>query len=193
MIYLNLFWTFFKIGLFTIGGGQAMIPMIMKEVVAKNWLTENELLDFIAISESTPGAFAINISTYAGIEVAGIWGSVCATLGIILPSIIIISLISILFSNYMKKKAVNDVFNYVRSVVTGLLLAVFISLLLSVIFNITNIYDISAASVDYIGLGLFIVFMGLSFIKIKKKKFPPILLILASAVVGLICYQFIPL
>lgn len=110
MIYLDLFWTFFKIGLFTIGGGQAMIPMIMTNVVAKGWLEQTALIDFIAISESTPGPFAVNIATYTGIETAGIFGAICATLGVVLPSVIIITIVAKLLSNFMKRKAVGEVF-----------------------------------------------------------------------------------
>ena len=94
MIYLKLLWTFFKIGLFTIGGGYAMIPMIKSEVVAVGWLTESELLDFMAISESTPGPFAVNVATFVGFNEAGVLGALCSTLGVILPSFIIILIVS---------------------------------------------------------------------------------------------------
>ena len=90
---LLLFWTFFKIGLFTIGGGYAMIPMIESEVISRGWLTETELFNFLAISESTPGPFAINMATFVGVNEAGIIGGIFTTLGVITPSIIIIILI----------------------------------------------------------------------------------------------------
>ena len=138
MIYLDLFWTFFKIGLFTIGGGQAMIPMIMTNVVNKGWLTENELIDFIAISESTPGPFAVNIATYTGIETANVFGAICATLGVVLPSVIIIIIVAKLLSGFMKKRAVGEVFTGVRSTVTGLLMSVFVTLVLTMLFGITD-------------------------------------------------------
>lgn len=192
MIYLNLFWTFFKIGLFTFGGGQAMIPMIMREVTAKGWISETDLIDFIAISESTPGTFAVNISTYTGVQTAGVLGALCSTIGVVLPSLIIITLIALLFASLMKKPAVGEVFSCVRSSVTGLLVAVLLSLFMLVLFGISSIYDTSSASVDYIGLGLFAVLFGLSFIKIKGRKISPIILILISAVLGLLCYGFIP-
>lgn len=193
MIYLDLFWTYFKIGLFTIGGGQAMIPMIIRDVVAKGWLSELELIDFIAISESTPGVFAVNVATYSGTNIAGVLGGLCSTLGVVLPSIIIISLIAIFFSQFMKKKAVEDVFNGVRSAVTGLLISVFLTLMLTILFGISNIYDTSSTNIDYIGIGLFAVLFGISFVKVKGKKISPILIILISAILGLICYAFIPI
>ena len=145
MIYLQLFWTFFKIGLFTIGGGQAMIPMISQEVVEKGWLTLDEVQSFIAISGSTPGPFAVNIATYTGVSVlqsAGvgesILGAICATFGVVLPSLVIITLIALAFSNFIKKPAVQSVFVYVRSTVTGLLIAVFVGFVLSTLFARTR-------------------------------------------------------
>lgn len=193
MIYLDLFWTFFKIGLFTIGGGQAMIPMIMTDVVEKGWLNKNELIDFIAISESTPGPFSVNIATYAGIETAGIGGAICATLGVVLPSVIIILLVAKLLKEFMKKRAVGEVFTSVRSTVTGLLLSVFITLVLTMLFGITDIKDVGTVTVDYFGLAIFAIVFPLSFIKIKKKSMPPILLVLISAVLGVIFYGALPL
>lgn len=188
MIYFDLFWTFFKIGLFTIGGGQAMIPMIMTNVVEKGWLEQTALIDFIAISESTPGPFAVNIATYTGIETAGIFGAICATLGVVLPSVIIIVIVAKLLSSFMKKKAVGEVFTGVRSTVTGLLLSVFLTLVLTMLFGITDIKNVGTVSVDYIGIILFAVIFPISFIKIKGKKMKPILLVVLSAALGVLCY-----
>lgn len=188
MIYLDLFWTFFKIGLFTIGGGQAMIPMIMTNVVEKGWLEQTALIDFIAISESTPGPFAVNIATYTGIETAGIFGAVCATLGVVLPSVIIIIIVAKLLSNFMKRKAVGEVFTGVRSTVTGLLMSVFLTLVLTMLFGITDIRNVGTISVDYVGIILFAVIFPISFIKIKGKKMKPILLVVLSALLGMLCY-----
>ena len=100
MILLDLFLTFFKIGAFTFGGGYAMLPLIQEEVIANGWLAEKEIINFIAVSESTPGPFAINISTYIGSEMAGILGAICATLGVILPSLIIIILVAKFFEKF---------------------------------------------------------------------------------------------
>lgn len=188
MIYLDLFWTFFKIGLFTIGGGQAMIPMIMTNVVEKGWLEQTSLIDFIAISESTPGPFAVNIATYTGIETAGIFGAMCATLGVVLPSVIIIIIAAKILSNFMKHRAVKEVFTGVRSTVTGLLMSVFLSLVLTMLFGITDIRNVGTVSVDWIGIILFAVIFPISFIKIKGKKMKPILLVVLSAALGILCY-----
>ena len=90
MIYLELFWTFLKIGAFTFGGGYAMIPLIQAEVGAHGWMSAEEVVNFVAVSESTPGPFAVNASTYVGMQTAGFAGAFCATLGVVLPSFIII-------------------------------------------------------------------------------------------------------
>ncbi len=199
MIYLQLFWTFFKIGLFTIGGGQAMIPMISQEVVERGWLTLDEVQSFIAISESTPGPFAVNIATYTGVSVMqatgvgqSILGAICATFGVVLPSLVIITLIALAFSNFIKKPAVQNVFAYVRSTVTGLLLAVFVSFVLSTLFGISSVLSNEPVRFDVIGTCLFIFLFAISLIKIKGKRLQPIWLIVISAAVGMLCYGFIP-
>lgn len=200
MIYLQLFWTFFKIGLFTIGGGQAMIPMISQEVVEKGWLTLDEVQSFIAISESTPGPFAVNIATYTGVSVlqsAGvgesILGAICATLGVVLPSLVIITLIALAFSNFIKKPAVQSVFVYVRSTVTGLLIAVFVGFVLSTLLGVSSVLSHEPVQFDVIGTCLFALLFGLSLIRIKGKTLQPIWLIIIAAVIGTLCYGFIPL
>lgn len=200
MIYLQLFWTFFKIGLFTIGGGQAMIPMISQEVVEKGWLTLDEVQSFIAISESTPGPFAVNIATYTGVSVlqsAGvgesILGAICATFGVVLPSLVIITLIALVFSNFIKKPAVQSVFVYVRSTVTGLLIAVFVGFVLSTLLGVSSVLSHEPVQFDVIGTCLFALLFGLSLIRIKGKTLQPIWLIIISAVIGTLCYGFIPI
>lgn len=192
MIELQLFWTFFKIGLFTIGGGHAMIPLIMEEIVAKGWLDQEVLLDFIAISESTPGPFAVNIATYAGQEIAGIGGAIMCTLGVVLPSLIIIIIIAKFFSKYMNRPVVQEVFDHVSGSVTGLLFSVVLTVGILVLFGMDSVYDTASFSPDYIAIGLFLGLLALSFVKIKKKKIPPIALIIISAVCGVLLYGFIP-
>lgn len=200
MIFLQLFWTFFKIGLFTIGGGQAMIPMISQEVGEKGWLTLDEVQSFIAISESTPGPFAVNIATYTGVSVlqsAGvgesILGAICATFGVVLPSLVIITLIALAFSNFIKKPAVQSVFVYVRSTVTGLLIAVFVGFVLSTLLGVSSVLSHEPVQFDVIGTCLFALLFGLSLIRIKGKTLQPIWLIIISAVIGTLCYGFIPI
>ena len=192
MIYLRLFWTFFKIGLFTIGGGQAMIPLIIKEVVGRGWLENDLMLDFIAISENTPGPFAVNIATFTGMELGGVLGALLATVGVVLPSFIIITLIVFLLYKFMKKRAVQEVFLGVRSSVTGLIAAVFVTLFLTIIFSMTSVWNTESFRFDWLGLVLFVVLCPLAFIKIKGKKIHPILIIVLSAILGILTYGFIP-
>ncbi len=115
MIYLTLFWTFFKIGLFTFGGGYAMIPLIQSEVLAHKWMALEDLINFIAVSESTPGPFAINISTYIGAEMGGFFGSVCATLGVVLPSFVIILIVAKIYDKFKESKLVSGAMSARRS------------------------------------------------------------------------------
>lgn len=192
MLELQLFWTFFKIGLFTIGGGHAMIPLIMEELVAKGWLSQEVLLDFIAISESTPGPFAVNIATYAGQEVAGIGGAIMCTLGVVLPSLIIIIIIAKFFSRYMNRPVVQEVFDHVSGSVTGLLFSVVLEVGILVMFGMDGVLDTASFNPDWIAIGLFLGLLAISFIRIKKKKVPPIAIILLSAVGGVLLYGFIP-
>ena len=192
MIYLRLFWIFFKIGLFTIGGGQAMIPLIIKEVVGRGWMENDLMIDFIAISESTPGPFAVNIATFTGMELGGVLGALMATIGVVLPSFIIITLIVFLLYRFMKKRAVQEVFLGVRSSVTGLIAAVFVTLFLTIIFSMTSVWNTASFRFDWLGLVLFAVLCPLAFIKIKGKKIHPILIIVISAILGILTYGFIP-
>ena len=189
MLELQLFWTFFKIGLFTIGGGHAMIPLIMEELVAKGWLSQEVLLDFIAISESTPGPFAVNIATYAGQVVAGIGGANMCILGVVMPSVIIIAKF---FSRYMNRPVVQEVFDHVSGSVTGLLFSVVLEVGILVMFGMDGVLDTEAFKPDWIAIGLFLGLLAISFIRIKKKKVPPIAIILLSAVGGVLLYGLIP-
>ena len=119
----KLFYIFFKIGAFTFGGGYAMIPLIQKEVVENNkWITDEDILDIIAIAESTPGPIAINSATFVGFKIAGFWGAAAATFGVVLPSFVIISLISFILDKFQEVKAVKYAFFGIRAGVLALLL-----------------------------------------------------------------------
>ena len=189
MIYLKLLWIFFKIGLFTIGGGYAMIPMIQSEVISAGWITEEDLIDFIAISESTPGPFAINVATFVGFSQGGLFGAVCSTLGVILPSLIIIIIISKIIAKFLNNKYVNYALQGVRPVVVGLILSVAFSLIYSGITNISSVTDLfnefDISNVSYASLIIMIICFTLSRFKKLNK---PILLILISAVLGIIFF-----
>ena len=118
----KLFCTFFKIGGFTFGGGYAMIPLIQKETVEKQgWITDEDILEIIAIAESTPGPIAINAATFVGYRTAGFWGAFAATLGVVLPSFVIILAISFVLRQFQQLKAVQYAFNGIRAGVLALL------------------------------------------------------------------------
>ncbi|MBP3238698.1 MAG: chromate transporter [Lachnospiraceae bacterium] len=125
----NLFFTFAKIGLFTFGGGYAMIPLIEKEVVdKKKWISGEELLDVIAISESTPGPIAVNAATFIGKKIGGFVGALCATLGVVLPSFIIIVAVSFFFEAFRELRIVRYAFFGIRAGVLALILKALISM-----------------------------------------------------------------
>ena len=127
MIYFELFYTFFLIGLFTFGGGYAMIPIIQKEVVEKRkWATSGEILDILAISESTPGPISVNAATYVGFKVAGFWGSFFATLGLVIPSFIIIYIISLFYKTFMSWSIVQAAF---KGISVGVIILLFMAVL----------------------------------------------------------------
>lgn len=189
MKIFELFLVFFKIGLLTFGGGYAMIPMIEAEVLERGWITEEMLYNFLAISESTPGSFAVNISTFVGNNVGGFLGSLAATLGVILPSFIIILIIFQFYKKFITNKYVKYVLFGLRAVVVGLILGVAFNLLSTQL--VTNNNDI--LSFNYINfIILAILFISQILYKIIfKRKMNPIILIVLSAIIGLITFGFI--
>jgi chromate transporter len=121
MIYLELFWTFFVIGAFTFGGGYAMLPLIQIEVVNKGWMANEAVANFVAVSESTPGPFAINMATYVGSEMGGILGAACATLGVVMPSFIIILIVAKCYDRFKKSKLVKGAMSGLKPAVIGMI------------------------------------------------------------------------
>ena len=190
MIYFQLFYTFFLIGLFTFGGGYAMIPMIEDQIVGKGWMTDAQLSDFIAISESTPGPFAINISTFVGSQTAGIFGAVCSTIGVVLPSLIIIILVAIILSKFLKNRFVQGALNGVKPVIIGLITATAIIFFVKMALFAGNPIFSQTVVFNRAGVALLIVLASFAFIyKIgQKKSLNPILLLLLSAVLGIVLF-----
>lgn len=189
MIFWELFYTFFLIGLFTFGGGYAMIPLIQDQVISKGWLDATNLANFIAISEVTPGPFAINIATFIGSNVAGIFGSVCATIGVILPSFIIILLIAIILKRFLNNRFVKAGLNGIKPIALSLIVSTTIILFIKLIFFNNNAIG-STYNFDRASFVLLILLAGYMLIyKIKNKKsVHPIALILMSAILGIIIF-----
>ncbi len=126
---MQLFLTFFKIGAFTFGGGYAMIPLIQKETVEnKKWITDEDILNVIAIAESTPGPIAINSATFIGYKVAGVLGALCATLGVVLPSFVIITIIALLLNQFQNYKGVQYAFFGIRAGVLALVIKALVNM-----------------------------------------------------------------
>lgn len=122
-ILAELFKVFFKIGAFTFGGGYAMIPLIQREVAEnKKWITDDDILEIVAIAESTPGPIAINTATFVGYRVAGFWGAFCSTMGVVLPSFVIITIISFILKEFAHIQAVQYAFYGIRAGVLSLLI-----------------------------------------------------------------------
>lgn len=177
---LKLFFIFFKIGLFTFGGGYAMIPLIRQEMVLGGYLTIDQVNQFIGIAESTPGPFAVNMATFAGFHTFGIWGSVVATLGVVLPSFIIIILIAYFSDKFIKTKPVQTVLKFLKPVILGLILSAGLSVLLH---SILGDYFVEI-EFDFVALIIFALVLGLSFFK----KLTPIHLVIISAILGMTLY-----
>lgn len=182
MIYLDLFLTFLKLGAFTFGGGAAMMPFIQEEAVAKWGFTAEEIINFIAISESTPGPFAVNIATFVGAEKGGFFGSVCATLGLVLPSFIIILIIARCYEKFKTNKIVAGAMTGLRPTSVGLIAAATVSIGLEVLFPAGFSFG---AFLSYEFIAAFVIFACMLFVCLKFKKFNPIYVILITAVLGI--------
>jgi chromate transporter len=176
-----LFVTFLKIGAFTFGGGYAMIPLIEKEVVDKRkWITDEDILEIVAIAESTPGPIAINLATFVGYKRKGVTGSIAATLGVVLPSFIILYIISLFLDSFMENKYVAYAFSGIKCAVAFLILKAGIDLFMklpkkiipmtafSLVFIAMIIFDILSVSFSSI---IFIILGGLSGIILYSKGF----------------------
>ena len=171
-ILLDLFTTFFKIGAFSFGGGYAMLPLIEEEVIhSHNWITSTEFIDIIAISEMTPGPIAINSATFLGYRVGGILGSAVATLGVVLPSFIVMSIIFHFIARFKNSKYVGWAFNGIRPVVLGLIASAAFSVAGSTFIDIKSVL---------IAMFLFYV--------VTFRKLNPIMAIVVAAGLGVILY-----
>ncbi len=177
---LYLFMTFLRIGAFTFGGGYAMIPLIQTEVVEKKgWITDKEILDIIAISESTPGPISVNAATFIGYRICGTFGAFCATFGLVLPSFLIISILSLVLGLVETNKIVQYAFNGIRAGVLALIVKALISMykqcpknlfsyiIVGIAFLVVTIFDIN---VIYVVIGCALVGLVYSLIAGRRNK-----------------------
>ncbi|MBE6757197.1 MAG: chromate transporter [Ruminococcaceae bacterium] len=183
MIYLQLFLEFFKIGLFTFGGGFAMIPLVEETVLKHTWLTETQFYNFIGVCESTPGPIAINMATYVGSVQGGVLGSILATLGVVLPSFLIILLVASVMRSLTETREFRGFIRGVQPVIAALILSTGLLLLAKAI----GFSGLSAFAVNWVSIVIFALLLGIYFLLLKVWKKPSaIQLILLSAVLGIV-------
>ena len=185
---LNIFITFFKIGLFTFGGGYAMIPMVVEETKQFSSINSSDVIDFIAISESTPGPFAINIATFVGFSEYGVLGSLFATLGVVMPSFIIILLVVNIVEKVKDNRYFKSAIKTVMPLVIGLIVSTVLEISLSNLFSIENLSNIKKEFSLQITTLLTLVTILLFFVVLKfmkKKKPAHIFTILICAGLGI--------
>lgn len=184
MIYIKLFLVFFKIGLFSIGGGLATIPFLQEIVHKYGWITSQDLLDMIAISESTPGPIGINTATFVGNSTAGVFGGIVATLGIVTPSVIIIMIIAHYFGKVNEKPIVQAGFYGLRPAVIGLIGAAGFEVAKVSLFNIDEFLDTRVLA-SLFNIKAIVLFGVILFLMNRYKKHPIIYLI-GAAIIGII-------
>lgn len=180
MIYLELFLTFFMIGAFTFGGGYAMLPLIQEQVTAKGWIDSQSIIDFIAVSESTPGPFAINMATYVGAEMGGILGSACATFGVVLPSFTVILIVAKCYEKFRNSSVVKGCMTGLKPAVVGLIGGAILTVAMGVFLPAGFTVNVLKQASFYLSAGIFAVMLVLAI-----KKVHPILIIAMSAVAGI--------
>lgn len=187
MIYLELFWSFFQIGLFSVGGGYAAMPIIEHQVVElHSWMTMQEFVDIITISQMTPGPIAVNSATFVGIQIAGLPGAIIATLGCIFPSCIIVLTLAWVYSRYRNLSVVQDVLGGLRPAVVAMIASAGLSILVLSLWNGAAV-SLNPADLDWVSLLLFV---GALF-ALRRWKLNPIYAMLACGGVGLVLYLLI--
>lgn len=180
MIYLELFFSFFQVGLFSIGGGYAALPLIQDQVVQNHgWLTIAEFTDLITISQMTPGPIAINSATFVGIRIAGLPGAIIATLGCIMPSCIIVSILAYIYFKYPDIPLMKEVLGILRPAIVALIASAGLEILIVSFWN-ENGFSLEISKLDFISVGVFILGMLL----LRKFKMNPISVMAISGIIG---------
>ena len=182
MIYLQLFFSFLQIGLFSVGGGYAAIPLIQNQVtVQHSWLSMQEFTDLVTIAEMTPGPIAINAATFVGLRIASAPGAIVATLGCIVPSILFVSILAVLYRKYKNVAALQSIMLCLRPVVVALILGAGLSILSQVLFHGQTI---TISNLDLIGAASVI----LAFLALRRTNWNPILIMCLCGVLRLCLY-----
>ena len=191
MIYLQLFLTFLKVGTFAFGGGYAMLSLIGDSVLKYGWMTEEELLNFVGVETVIPGPIAVNIATYIGYGQGGFLGALLATIGVVLPSFIIILIVVAFIKNLLKYPPVKAFIASMRPALGGLILSVAVTMALTVFFGIDTVKNINF-SFDWRTLVVLAVVIAVVLVwkHFKKKEFSSILLVVLSGVLGMVLFGF---
>ena len=189
MIYLQLFFTFLKVGAFAFGGGYAMLSLIGDSVIKYGWMTQEEFLNFIGVETVIPGPIAVNMATYVGYEQGGFFGALLSTLGVVLPSFIIILIVAALIKNLLKYPPVRTFIAALRPALGGLILSVAVTMALTVFFGINTLGNISF-SFDWRTLVVLGVIIAIPIVwkRFKKREFSSILLVALSGVLGILLF-----
>ena len=194
MIYLRLFWEFFKTGLFAIGGGMATVPFLQDIATKTGWYTAGQLADMIAVSESTPGPMGVNMATYVGFTVGsstmgiggGILGALIATIGLVMPSVICILIIAYFLDKFRSSRLVDNTLYGLRPASVALISAAGLEIMLYALFRMADIYDIASLVLNVKSILLFVLVLVCSRYVPKVKKLHPVAFIAASAVIGIL-------
>ncbi len=189
MIYLTLFLTFLKVGAFTFGGGYAMLSIIGNYVIGYGWMTEEELINFVGVETVIPGPIAVNMATYIGYEQAGFLGALLATLGVVLPSFVIIIIVAAFIKNLLKYESVRALIMSMRPAICGLILSVALTTALAVLLGIDNIKHFEP-SIDWRSFLILaaVVVIPILWKKISKKEISSILLVAVSGALGVLLF-----
>jgi len=183
MIYLKLFWDFFKVSCFTFGGAYGAIPLIRDMVLGNGWISEEQLAYMIAVSESTPGPIIVNLATYIGSNQAGFWGSLIATVGVVLPAYLVIFLVLGILKNAIGNKYVQAVLRGLKPCVTGIVLATGTYMVIRNALPLSGFADLRSLLITA-SLGAALWFWP----RLTRQKLSPIALICLSAVLGMVFY-----
>lgn len=181
MTLIRLYYEFFKAGLFAIGGGLATLPFLQEIGQSTGWFSQQDLMDLIAISESTPGPIGINAATYAGYHAYGLLGGIVATLGLITPSVLIIILVSKVLERFKESNLVQHIFYGLRPASTGLIAAAGFSVVLATLVSVTELPKNPVGAFHWFGIILAV----LLYLAIKKWNRHPVIYIAASALIGI--------
>lgn len=187
MIYLQIFFSFVQIGLFSIGGGYASIPLIQNEIVEiHHWLTLSEFTDLITIAGMTPGPIAINAATFVGLRISGLGGAVVATVGYVIPSYIIVSILAFFYCKYRNLSIARGVLSSLRPAVVALIASAGLSIFILSVWGESG-FSLNKSNIDYIAIILFLAAM----FTIRKFKIDPIFIIGGSGLAGILLYLIV--